>query len=151
MIRLRVAVVAAGCAAHLSHQKFAPEKSNAINDRRLMQHNLEAYLDAYIEAAGLRDGGKTPLFRSVAGRTGMLTEKQMNRVNAWRMIQRRAADLGTRVKIGCHTFRATGITAYLQAGGTLQKAQAMAAHESPRTPSSMTVRAMKSRSTKSSG
>ena len=57
----------------------------------------------------------------------------MHRVDAWRMIQRRAADLGTRVRIGCHTFRATGITAYLEAGGTLENAQAMAAHESPRT------------------
>jgi len=96
-------------------------------------HNLEAYLDSYIEAAGIRDGGKVPLFRSAAGRTGTLTEKPMNRVDAWRMIQRRAADLGFRVKIGCHTFRATGITAYLEAGGTLENAQAMAAHESPRT------------------
>jgi hypothetical protein len=57
----------------------------------------------------------------------------MNRVDAWRMIQRRAADLGTGIKIGCHTVRATGITAYLEAGGTLENAQAMAAHESPRT------------------
>ena len=96
-------------------------------------HTLESYLDTYIEAAGIRDGGKVPLFRSAAGRTGTLTEKPMNRVDAWRMIQRRAADLGTRVKIGCHTFRATGITAYLEAGGTLENAQAMAAHESPRT------------------
>jgi site-specific recombinase XerD len=96
-------------------------------------HNLEAYLDAYIEAAGIRDCGKVPLFRSAVGRTGTLTEKPMNRVDAWRMIQRRATDLGTLVKMGCHTFRATGITAYLQAGGTLEKAQAMAAHESPRT------------------
>jgi site-specific recombinase XerD len=96
-------------------------------------HTLETYIDAYIEAAGIRDAGKAPLFRSAAGRTGTLTEKPINRVDAWRMIQRRAADLGTRVKIGCHTFRATGITAYLEAGGTLENAQAMAAHESPRT------------------
>jgi integrase len=96
-------------------------------------HNLEAYLDAYIEAAGIRDGGKTPLFRSAVGRTGTLAEKPMNRIDAWRMIQRRAADLGMRIRIGCHTFRATGITAYLEAGGTLENAQAMAAHESPRT------------------
>jgi len=96
-------------------------------------HNLEAYIDAYIEAAGIRDGGKTPLFRSAVGRTGTLTDKAMNRVDAWRMIQRRAAELGTRSRIGCHTFRATGITAYLEAGGTLENAQAMAAHESPRT------------------
>jgi integrase len=71
---------------------------------------------------------------SVNGRrTDTLTEKPMNRVDAWRMIQRRAADLGARVRNGCHTFRATGITAYLEAGGTLENAQAMAAHESPRT------------------
>jgi integrase/recombinase XerD len=94
-------------------------------------HNLEAYLDAYIEAAGIRDAGKTLLFRSAVGRTGTLTEKPMHRVDAWRMIQRRARELGARVKIGCHTFRATGITAYLAAGGTLENAQAMAAHESP--------------------
>jgi hypothetical protein len=46
---------------------------------------------------------------------------------------RRAVDLGARVRIGCQTFRATGITAYLEAGGTLENAQIMAAHESPRT------------------
>ena len=96
-------------------------------------HTLEAYLDAYIVAAGIRDAGKAPLFRSAVRRTGVLTEKPMHRVDAWRMIQRRAADLGTQVRIGCHTFRATGITAYLEAGGTLENAQAMAAHESPRT------------------
>ena len=96
-------------------------------------HNLEAYLDSYIEAAGIRDGAKAPLFRSAVGRSGTLTDKPMNRVDAWRMIQRRAAGLGLKVRIGCHTFRATGITAYLEAGGTLENAQAMAAHESPRT------------------
>jgi integrase len=57
----------------------------------------------------------------------------MHRVDAWRMIRRRAAELGSKVKFGCHTFRATGITAYLEAGGTLENAQAMAPHESPRT------------------
>ena len=34
-----------------------------------------------------------------------------------------------KVKIGCHTFRAIGITAYLEAGGTLENAQAMAARK----------------------
>jgi integrase/recombinase XerD len=66
---------------------------------------------------------------------------------AWRMIQRRAADLGTLVRIGCLTFRATGITAYLETGGTLENAQAMAAHTRARArQSSMTAPAMRSRS-----
>jgi hypothetical protein len=34
--------------------------------------------------------------------------------------------------IGSHTFRATGITAYLSNGGALEHARSMAAHESPR-------------------
>ena len=43
----------------------------------------------------------------------------------------RAAGIATR--IGNHTFRATGITAYLKNGGTLEKAAAMANHASTRT------------------
>ena len=96
-------------------------------------HKLETFLDEYIKAAGLGDEGKSPLFRSAVRRTGTLTATAMNRIDAYRMVQRRAAALGLEVRIGCHTFRATGITAYLEAGGTLENAQAMAAHESPRT------------------
>jgi site-specific recombinase XerD len=96
-------------------------------------HNLETYLDAYIRAAGIGGDANLPLFRSVAGRSGVLTAKTMHRVDAYRMVQRRAAKLGLEARVGCHTFRATGITAYLENGGTLENAQAMAAHESPRT------------------
>jgi hypothetical protein len=39
---------------------------------------------------------------------------------------------GSALKIGCHTFRTRAITGYLEAGGTLENAQAMAAHGSPR-------------------
>jgi site-specific recombinase XerD len=96
-------------------------------------HKLEAFLDEYLRAAGIGEDEKSPLFRSARGKTGQLNAEAMHRVDAYRMIQRRAADLGIKVKIGCHTFRATGITAYLEAGGTLENAQIMAAHESPRT------------------
>lgn len=96
-------------------------------------HNLEAWLDAYLHAAGLADQKKTPLFRTTRGRTGELTAAGMTRVDAWRMIRRRARDAGLDVAVCCHTFRATGITAYLGNGGALENAQMMAAHESPRT------------------
>jgi integrase len=57
----------------------------------------------------------------------------MNRVDAYRMVGRRAADAGFKIKLGCHVFRATGITAHLERGGTLENAPALAAHESPPT------------------
>jgi site-specific recombinase XerC len=95
-------------------------------------HTLEAYLDAYIEAAGIRDGGKSPLFRSAIGRTGALTTKAMkpHRRLAHDPAPRRRARHARQDRL---PFRATGITAYLEAGGTLENPQAMAAHESPRT------------------
>jgi site-specific recombinase XerD len=96
-------------------------------------HNLEAYLDAYLQAAKILEAKKSPLFRSARGRTGELTENPMSRVHVWQMIQRRAREAGLNGDICCHTFRATGITAYLDNGGTLENAQLMAAHESPRT------------------
>jgi integrase/recombinase XerD len=113
-------------------------------------HNLEAYLDAYLQAVGILEAKKSPLFRSARGRTGVLTESAMNRVDVYRMILRRARDAGLDADVCCHTFRATGITAYLENGGTLENAQAMAAHEARVRRSSMTARATKSRSTRSS-
>jgi hypothetical protein len=62
-------------------------------------HKLEAYLDEYVRAAGTADD-KGPLFRSARDRTGELTVEPMHRVDAWRMVQRRAAELGMKVKIG---------------------------------------------------
>src|SRR5215213_297301 len=96
-------------------------------------HKLEAFIDEYLAATGIRDDGKGPLFRTARGRTGKLTGKPMHRIDAYRMIRRRTAEAGFKQKLGCHVFRATGIAAYLEAGGTLENAQAMAAHESPRT------------------
>lgn len=96
-------------------------------------HNAEAYLDEYIEAAGIAGDKKGPLFRTTVGKTRKLTDSAMSRSDALRMVKRRASAAGLSEKVCCHTFRATGITAYLQNGGTIEKAQAIAAHESPRT------------------
>ena len=95
-------------------------------------HNLEAWLHEYIEGAQLFDT-KAYLFRSVAGRTGRLSDGPMRQADVFRMIGRRAEDAGIKTRIGCHSFRATGITEYLRNGGKLEVAQAMANHESART------------------
>lgn len=96
-------------------------------------HNLEAYIDEYIAASGIAEDAEGWLFRTAAGRTGSLTISQMWQQDAYRMIQRRAKAAGIKTKIGNHTFRATGITAYMKNGGKLETAQQIAGHESPRT------------------
>jgi len=96
-------------------------------------HNLDEYLAAYLDGAGLRDDPKGPLFRTIGRGTGQLTRTALPQANAYAMIRRRADAAGIATKIGNHTFRATGITAYLKNGGTLEKAAAMADHASTRT------------------
>jgi integrase len=96
-------------------------------------HNLEAYLEAYIEHTGIAADPKGPLFRTIGRGTGQLTRTSLPRANAYAMVQRRAAAAGVKARIGNHSFRATGITAYLKNGGTLEKAAAMANHASTRT------------------
>lgn len=69
----------------------------------------------------------------LAKRERPLSNRPLAQSEAWRMIRRRAKAASIKTKIGCHTFRATGITTYLENGGTLEHAQQIAAHESPRT------------------
>jgi site-specific recombinase XerD len=96
-------------------------------------HNLDEYLQAYIEGAGIKADAKGYLFRTALGRTNQLSERPMYQVDVYRMIRRRAEDAGVRTKTCCHSFRATGITEYLRNGGKLEVAQQMANHESART------------------
>jgi site-specific recombinase XerD len=95
-------------------------------------HNADEYLDAYLKAIGIADQKRSPLFRTV-DRSGTASQRGMTRNDALRMIKRRARLAGLSDKVCCHTFRATGITAYLENGGTIENAQSIAAHESPRT------------------
>jgi len=90
-------------------------------------------LDEYIEAASIGQHRKGPIFRSAIGKTGKLSDQAMGRIDVYRMIRRRARDAGIETPIGCHTFRATGITDYLKNGGRIEVAQKMAGHSSART------------------
>jgi integrase/recombinase XerD len=95
-------------------------------------HNLTEYLDAWIQTAKIEGDKKGPLFRAIR-KGSKLTENPMAREDVLAMIKRRAAGAALPYSTCCHTFRATGITTYLQNGGTLEHAQQIAAHESPRT------------------
>ena len=93
---------------------------------------LESLLDEYIEFVGMREL-TTPLFQSSNARGGKLTGRPFDRTAAWRMVRRRAAAAGVNRKIGNHSFRATGITTYLNAGGSLEDARIMANHSNATT------------------
>ena len=86
------------------HEKGGKEHDMPVH------HLLEQILNEYIEAAGLQSG--QPLFQSVNS-TGMeVTGRALNRYNAWAAIRKRAKAAGFFTPVGCHTWRATGITIY---------------------------------------
>ena len=96
-------------------------------------HLIEEYLDDYLAAADITSDRKGPIFRAVA-RKGKGLGGRLNRRDALAAIKRRAKTARLfPEQVCCHSFRATGITIYLQNGGTLEKAQQIAAHASPRT------------------
>lgn len=98
-----------------------------------VHHKAEDFLDAYLEAAGIAGEKNAMLFQSAGGKGRELTGKALSRFDAWAMVKKRAKEAGITAEISPHSFRATGITAYLENGGTIEHAQQIAAHESPRT------------------
>lgn len=109
------------------------EKGGKLHDMPA-HHMLEADLDAYLGAGGLRLEPKGALFRTLAREKGRpLSDRRLPRRNALHMIERRARVAGLSSSVNCHSFRATGITAYLKNGGQLENARAMAAHASIKT------------------
>ncbi len=108
------------------------EKNGKLNEMPC-HYKLEAYLDGYIHAAGFAEDRKAPLFRSAIRKTKKLSGAAMSRSDVWAMVRRRASDAGIETPIGCHTFRATGITDYLTNGGRIEVAQRMAGHSNAKT------------------
>ena len=107
------------------HEKGGKEHEAACH------HKLEAYMDEYLAATGFADDADGPLWRTTGRKTG--TPQRLAQPDAYLVIERRARQAGIKTKIGNHSMRATGLTDYLKSGGTLEKAQEMANHSSPRT------------------
>jgi len=95
-------------------------------------HNLEEYLREYLAAVDFKRG---PLFRAFEGNTGVMSDRRFNRQRCLDMIKRRAKAAGINTPGICnHTFRGTGITAYLSnPDARLEYAQYMADHADPKT------------------
>lgn len=110
------------------HEKGGKQHALPVHHRA--EDAVEAYLAAARSCGQAMDSG--PLFRTV-DRSGRLTHRHLNRFTAWEMVKRRANDAGLPKGTTNHSFRATGITVYLQNGGTIENARLIAAHASVKT------------------
>ena len=108
------------------------EKRGKIHELPVHSKAKEA-IDQWIAASGL--GSSAPLFPAFAPdkkslaidkKTGGL--RHLDRTGIWKLVQARAKASGLEKKVCCHSFRATGITEYLNAEGTIDIAQRIAGH-----------------------
>jgi integrase len=96
-----------------------------------LHHEAEAYLDAYIGAAGIEEG-EALLFQSL-DKAHKLTGEAISRRDMLRMVKERCIAVGLSETFCNHTFRGTGMTVFLSNGGSIEAAQEMANHADPRT------------------
>ena len=104
------------------HEKGDKEKKISCH------HILEEYLDSYLRVAGHGASKDAVIFRTAIGRTRRLSGNAMTRFDAWKMVQRRLKDCGIVGEFSNHSFRATGVTTFLETGGTLESAHFIAWH-----------------------
>ncbi len=98
-----------------------------------LHHRAVDYLEEYLSSGGRLERKDAPLFRTLT-REGDLSGRRMSRTSVLRMVKSRASDEGLDPdRVCCHTFRGTGITAYLQNGGKLEVAQHIAGHSNAST------------------
>ena len=98
-----------------------------------VHHLLEDILDAYLDSSGLRTNPAGPLFPTTRGNSRELGSRPMTRIDAARMLKRLLAQAGIVGSYSPHSFRATGLTRFLEEGGTLEGAQNIADHADSRT------------------
>jgi len=107
--------------------KGGKEKEFPVN------HVLEEIVDAYLQASGLLSYPTGPLFPTTRGKSRELGIRTMTRIDAARMLRRRLSKAAVVGKYSPHSFRATGLTRFLEEGGTLEAAQNIADHADSRT------------------
>jgi site-specific recombinase XerD len=99
-----------------------------------VRHDLEGYILAYVEAAGIvGDAKDRPLFRSTLRRTKQLTSNALTSKAICELVKRRLKDAGLPARLSPHSFRVTGITDLLAQGMPLEDVQHLAGHAEPRT------------------
>ncbi len=110
------------------------EEKNGKSREIPARHDLEGFVLAYREAAGLAGEPKDgPLFRSAIRRTKALTKTRMTAIDMGRMVKRRMKDAGLPARLSPHSFRVTTITDLLEQNVPLEDVQYLAGHADSRT------------------
>lgn len=133
----------AGAVAALTRGSFEHDGTQSVlrflekgGKRRLIpvRHDLEQMLLAYLVATDLTDASAiSPLFRSLTGRSGRITDRGLTGADICRLVKRRLRDAGLPPRLSPHSFRVCTVTDLLSQGVPLSDVQYLAGHADPRT------------------
>jgi integrase len=103
------------------------EKGSKIHEVPVHSKAREA-IDHWLLVSDLASNPIAPLFPAFGKDKKTPELKHMNRKSVWKLVKARAQACGLKKRVCCHSFRATGITEYMNAGGSLEIAQRIAGH-----------------------
>jgi site-specific recombinase XerD len=120
---------------NLGEQRALRFKEKGGKEREIpVRHDLEAWLQDYIAAAGIEDDPKTrPLFRAADGKRRTLTADPYGAHSMRLMLKRRLKDAGLPDLFSPHSFRVTVVADLLKQNVPMEHVQYLAGHSSPKT------------------
>jgi site-specific recombinase XerD len=128
----RVSAVAALKVEHYYERKG--ERWLRLHEKRGKIHEVPVHskareaIDQWLLASGLGSNPSAPLLPAFGKNKKTPELRHMDRTSVWKVVQARAHASGLKKRVCCHSFRATGITEYMNAGGALDIAQRIAGH-----------------------
>ena len=91
---------------------------------------LVELLDNWLAVAGIADKSESPIFLSLGKDHKTILQSPLDRRSVFKLVRKRAKQCEILKDVGCHSFRATSITEYMnQPGATLEMAQRIAGHK----------------------
>ena len=110
-----------------------------FQEKRGKEHEVPVHskakeaVDLWLERSYLASNPSAPLFPSFGKNSETLNWRRLDRRSVLKLVEKRAKASGILKRVCCHSFRATGVTEYMNSGGTIEIAQRIAGHTSPST------------------
>jgi site-specific recombinase XerD len=110
-----------------------------FQEKRGKEHEVPVHskakdaVDLWLECSHLASKPSAPLFPSFGKNRETIESRRLGRRSVLKLVEKRARTSGILKRVCCHSFRATGVSEYMNSGGTIEIAQRIAGHISPAT------------------
>jgi integrase/recombinase XerD len=110
-----------------------------FQEKRGKEHEVPVHskaketVDLWLEHSHLASNPSAPLFPSFGKNRETVEQRRLDRRSRLKLVEKRASTSGILKRVCCHSSRATGVTEYMNSGGTIEIAQRIAGHTSPAT------------------